>query len=96
MKENVTSLLPAWFTHRMMNDHWVFALLTTSGTTICIENIKNIYQAVDGTIWIDVTLIDPNKILIDDMEKGLVAPTSRTTASINTTHIIAAYELADT
>lgn len=88
-------LLPAWFMKRMMTDAWHFGLLTTSGTVIGIHQILRTYQAADGSIWIDVELMSvyPPAVAENSM---FIAPTSRTQASINTSHIVTAFELADT
>jgi len=88
-------LLPAWFVKRMMTDAWHFGLLTTSGTVIGIHQIHRTYQAADGSIWIDVELMSvyPPAVAENNM---FIAPTSRTQASINTSHIVTAFELADT
>ena len=85
-------LLPGWFVDRMMTDHWHFALMMSNGTTIGIHAIHQVWQAADGTIWLDVELMTDNPFSMT----VLTAPTSRTTASINTSHILAAFELADT
>ena len=82
-------LLPAWFVDRMMADTWYFGLLTISGTVIGIETILRVYQAGDGSIWLDAIL------LTESWTSAFKAPTARTTASINTSHIVAAFELAD-
>ena len=88
-------LLPAWFVKRMMTDAWHFGLLTTSGTVIGIHQIHRTYQAADGSIWIDVELMSvyPPEVPANSI---FIAPTSRTQASINTSHIVTAFELADT
>ncbi|MBW4467733.1 MAG: hypothetical protein KME07_20085 [Pegethrix bostrychoides GSE-TBD4-15B] len=88
-------LLPAWFVKRMMTDAWHFGLLTTSGNVIGIHQIHRTYQAADGSIWIDVELMSiyPPGVAENVM---FIAPTSRTQASINTSHIVTAFELADT
>jgi hypothetical protein len=93
--EEVKELLPAWFTERMTIDTWFFGLLTVDGTIIGIERIEAIKQAADGSIWIDVQLLD-SEYSNSSIKKLFLAPTSRTTASINTSHIVAAFELADT
>jgi hypothetical protein len=90
-----TSLLPAWFTERMASDQWSFALLASNGFTICIEAITNIVQAADGSIWIDVVLLKDGDCWTKGIERKLVSPTARNRASVNTAHIVAAYEIAD-
>lgn len=88
-------LLPAWFTKRMMSDSWAFGLLLSTGHTLYIERISNIVVAIDGNLWIDVVMKDGRPIS-DFGDKLLISPTSRTTASINAFHVVAAVELADT
>lgn len=90
------SLLPAWFTSRMMQDSWSFALLTVTGTTICIQSITNIVRAGDGTIWLDVILLEEGNSSTECFADKLVAPSTRLEASVNASNIVAAYELTDT
>lgn len=93
-----SKLLPGWFIDRMMEDTWHFGLLMNTGVTICIEHIDRVYQAADGTVWIDATLIEnsDDNIWAKRLEKPFLAPTSRLSVSINTQHIMAAFEIADT
>lgn len=95
--EKAKVLLPAWFVGRMMTDEWPFGLMTPNGKIIVINKIEDVHQAKDGSIWIDVSLgatfTMPGRFRPDDF---ISAPTSRTTASINTSHIVCALELADT
>ena len=95
--QKAKELLPAWFIERMMVDEWPFGLMTSTGKIIEIENIQAVHQGKDGSIWIDVALgakytIPPN-LEEDDLFSN---PTPRRTASINTSHIVCAFELADT
>lgn len=83
-------ILPAWFVDRMMADNWLFGLMMTDGTVIGIQCINRVTQSADGTIWLDVELIN------HDFDGVFVAPTIRLTASINASHVMAAFELADT
>ena len=95
--EDFNELLPAWFTLRMMVDTWFFGLLTDTGVTICIQRIDRIYQAKDGAVWIDVELMEGEQSFwTKKIVRPFLAPTSRLEASINTQHIVAAFELADT
>jgi hypothetical protein len=98
--EAAISILPTWFVPRMMDDVWSFALLTTDLVAILITTITNVNQAKDGSIWLTVDLMpDDDFWALRLRERGLRtlgAPTSRTTASINASHIIAAFEIADT
>ena len=93
-------LLPAWFVERMMGDCWFFALLTNDGIMICISTITDVRQAADGSIWLDVELLTDETFWVAKLREGgfktLIAPSSRTTASINAAHVVAAFEIADT
>jgi hypothetical protein len=99
--EKAKELLPAWFIERMMMDEGTFGLLTPAGKIIVISTIKEIHQAKDGSIWIDVKL-SRNPGFVDTSGasgfKGddfVFCPTSRVEASINTSHIVSAFELAE-
>ncbi len=93
--ENAENLLPAWFIPRMMRDSWPFGLMMTNGVTICIDQIDNVHQDASGTLWLDVQLL--NKIPCDGKKRlFFVAPTNdRMTATINASHVMAAFELVD-
>jgi hypothetical protein len=95
--EAAQELLPGWFIVRMMSDSWYFGLLTVNNTIIGIQCIDEVYQAANGEIWLDVTLLDTNLLRTESIaQEILIAPTSRTRASINASHIVAAFELEDT
>jgi hypothetical protein len=92
-------ILPAWFTERMMGDVWSFGLLMRDGTIIGIQSIESVKQAKDGSIWLDVRLMessDSTVAWLKKFDKTFVAPTSRIEASINASYVMAAFELADT
>ena len=89
-------LLPAWFIRRMMDDVWHFGLLMSDGTLIGIQAIERVSVGADKSIWIDVRLKVDGSYLPPENKRVFIAPTSRETASINTAHIAAAFELADT
>src|SRR5690348_9325550 len=89
-------LLPAWFVSRMMDDCWSFALLLTTGDTVHITHITDVRMTADG-LWIDVELATTAPIQArPTTDRDIVAPTSRTSASIYARHIVMAYETADT
>jgi hypothetical protein len=97
--DSTSNLIPAWFTKRMAEDVWRFGLLMRDGTVIGVQAIESIHQAADGSIWFDVRLMDPsddNAESLKPFAKTLIAPTSRLEASINASHIMVAFELADT
>jgi hypothetical protein len=89
--------LPAWFSERMMSDVWSFGLLMITGDVIAIESINRITKDASGNLWLDATLLD-SLLGREDINghKLFLAPTSRTTISINAFHVVAAFELADT
>jgi hypothetical protein len=94
--ERALQLLPAWFTARMMQDSWKFGVLMSDGTLIYIETILEVRQAADGSLWLDVQLSEETPFAQEPHPKHLKSPTSRTKASINAAHVMAAFETADT
>jgi hypothetical protein len=92
--ERARALLPAWFIPRMMEDAWSFAFLMVSGTYIHVEHIAAVHESADG-LWLDVDLCTDQPRAFGH-PAGVVAPTSRTTASIAVRHIMLAFETADT
>ena len=51
-------ILGAWFVGRMMEDQWTFGLRMVDGSTIVITHIKAVTIAANGSIWLDVELVD--------------------------------------
>lgn len=90
--ETALKLMPGWFVSRMMTDDWHFGLMMSNGITIGIHTVNRVWQAADQTIWLDVELMTDNPFSTE----VLIAPTSRTKASINASHVLLAFELADT
>lgn len=92
-------LLPAWFTPRMLDDEWAFGLLLVTGVVLGISHIERVVQAADGSLWLDVDMMENYasvSIHKDFWSSVVVAPTSRLRASVNAAHVVAAVELADT
>lgn len=89
-------LLPAWFVPRMMSDQWYFALALSNGQTVGIECINKVRAGENGDVWIDVTLLEKDNAWSSAYPDTFFAPTTRTYASINASHIVMAYEIADT
>jgi hypothetical protein len=89
-------LLPAWFIERMMTDHWRFGLVLATGGVLEVERIEAVHQAADDSIWLDVRLQESSFTSEVSGMPTLLAPSSRTTASVNAAHVVAAFELADT
>ena len=99
------NLLPVWFTGRMMDDVWGFGLLMDNGIMIGIHTINRIRQAADGSLWLDVRLMDHQfgVFRIHEWEeqgkgkfmKGIALDDHRQTATINASRIVAAFDIAD-
>lgn len=95
-------LLPAWFITRMTSDRWSFGLLTANNTIIGISGIHNIIRDVQGELWLDVELLSADDMWLQFLQKKypgafvLGAPVKRLNATIKASHIVAAFELADT
>ncbi len=89
-------LLPCWMTARMMSDQWVFGLMLSTGVMLLIDCIDKVSQAADGSIWLDVTLRKGKLDHLDLPGVQFDSPTTRTEATVNAAHVVAAFELADT
>lgn len=91
-----SELLPAWFIGRMMDDRWRFGLMLNTGITLGVSHITNVTSDAAGNVWLDC------EMLSDDPEqtasiKLLTAPCpERRHVSVNTAHIVAAFEIAFT
>jgi hypothetical protein len=90
-------LMP-WWLGRMSHDSWPFGLLLVTNQVICIERINRIWRDTRGTMWIDVTLLKDAPSAALKLKwpcPCFLTPTSRLDATINTDHVVAAFELAD-
>jgi hypothetical protein len=91
-RETAQDRLPAWFVPRMMEESGRFGLLLTTREVLGIERIDALHATADGGIWLDVTLLsgkpDRKHLTL------LLAATSGCRASINASHVVAAWELA--
>jgi hypothetical protein len=56
--DEVARLLPAWFVPRMCGDEWFFGLLVTGGFVLAISHLNDVRRGADGSIWLDVEMID--------------------------------------
>jgi|TARA_A100001518_G_C1227078_1_gene78803 hypothetical protein len=86
-------ILPAWYTTRMMGDHWTFGLWTVGGQVIVINRIIRVSD--DGE-WIDVELATADQGVMIDQDKFeaiFAVADDRTKASIKVANIISAMEL---
>jgi hypothetical protein len=94
-------LLPAWFTTRMMNDVWQFALVMKGKVIIPISHITNVCQDESGNLWVDAEVIskeDASFWLKDKFGSYEIfeMPSSRNQLTIQADEITMAFELADT
>jgi len=84
-------VLPAWYSVRMGQDHWMFGLITTAGKTIAITTINAVSD--DGK-WMDVELAEPGDTLPEGFGEYVIAvDRERTTASVQISTIVAAVDL---
>jgi hypothetical protein len=89
----VAEILPAWYTQRMMQDHWLFGLLTATGQMIAIKRITSLSD--DGK-WMDVELADKDEaaaVMDYPLELVHAVAGDRRTASVQISGIVAAIEL---
>jgi len=84
----------------MMCDTWGFGLLLENGNVLGIEQIEKIVQAADGSLWLDVKLLDYNWHIddeyLEDFFSGKIikAPMpDRCYATINASKIVVALEI---
>ena len=97
--ERAKRLLPAWFVGRMMGDRRNFAFLMATGDMVHFETILDVHKAADGSLWVDVALVDGVPMSNQGCStKGrhIVTPVDRQIASINIGHIALAFETAET
>ena len=86
-------ILPAWYTARMMNDNWLFGLLTSDGRIVVIKQITAISD--DGK-WMDVQLAETDKVEGIKFGAGTficAVAADRVRASLQIAHIVAALDL---
>ena len=91
--EHAFEVVPAWYTARMMDDFWLFGLLTLDGRVIVITQITAISS--DGK-WMTVELAENDQIPPNLSKYGspifAVAP-DRTKASVRIDNVVAAMDL---
>lgn len=86
-------VVPAWYTSRMMQDHWLFALQMSNGHLIAINGIKAISS--DGN-WMDVTLATDDEIAHVDQRHyqiTVAVADDRRSASVKIAHVQSAFDL---
>jgi hypothetical protein len=89
----IIEVLPAWYTRRMVDEHWLFGLSTIDGRTIVI---KRIVAVSDNAEWMDVELADSDEAadLPDWLGPCVTAVAGdRRDASLKIAHIVAAVDL---
>ena len=86
-------ILPAWYTERMMTDHWLFGLATADGRVLVITSIASVSD--DGK-WMDVELAEKGAWMLDEDDPKYVFAkhADRRKASVQISQIVMAYELA--
>ena len=88
-----TEVLPAWYTARMMDDDWLFGLLTNDGRIVAIKQITAISD--DGK-WMDVQLAETDEVEGIKFGGGTficAVAADRVQASLQIAHIVAALDL---
>ena len=88
-----SEVLPAWYTARMMDDDWLFGLLTNDGRIFAIKQITAISD--DGK-WMDVRLAEADEV--EGLKFGggtfiCAVAADRVQASLQIEHIVAALDL---
>jgi hypothetical protein len=86
-------VLPTWYTVRMMDDEWLFGLLTSDGRLIVIKRVKAVSS--DGK-WMDVELVEKTDVSLDLKAYGMpvfAVAADRTFASVQISTIVAAIDL---
>lgn len=88
-----SEVLPAWYMSRMMQDHWMFGLITIDGRMIAITSITSVS---DNGEWMDVKLAGPGDAAnLPDTYGPIVAAVAddRCRASVKIANIVAAIDL---
>lgn len=84
-------VLPAWYTGRMMDDEWYFALQTADGQAIAISKIVAVSD--DGQ-WMDVLLLTQDEVPeLGGRTLITAVADDRRRASVRIRHIVAAYDI---
>lgn len=86
-----SEVLPAWYTTRMMQDEWSFALQTNDGALIAI---RRIVALSDDAQWMDVELLINDELPRLPHSRIVVAVADdRRFASVQIRNIVAAYDI---
>lgn len=102
MSENTTvsigdafRMLPAGFIRQWLGERGTYGLLLSNGIWLGISEIEELHKAADGSLWIDVRMLE-NAGLVNEVwgQKVVIAPT-RSIISINVAHVVCALKLAD-
>ncbi len=89
----VAEVLPAWYTERMMQDDWLFGLLTVDGRIVAITKITAVS---DDARWMDAELATAEQVesVKSKCQHAVIAIAhDRLNASIQISTIVAAMEL---
>ncbi len=82
---------PSAVFERMTCERWAYALALKSGHIMAIRQILT-YSKVDGEPWLEVELMQAPDPGVEGM---IFAPSTRTTASVRLSDVVAAFELWD-
>jgi hypothetical protein len=89
--EGAFTVIPAWYSGRMLSDVWWFGLELTSGKVLAISQISAISS--DGK-WMDVSLLTEKELPKNLAQDFIVAVADdRRKASVQISEIITAYDL---
>lgn len=89
-------ILPAWFVSQMMKEPGKYGLMLTGGNIIAVERILKLHTAVDGTIWLDVRMVETGDYVPGSLDRRVfTAPSDALEASVNASAIVAAFTFAN-
>ena len=94
--ESPERILPAWFVSQMMTEPGKYGLMLSGGNIIAIERIVEIHRAVDGTIWLDVRMVETGDYVPGSLDRRVfTAPSAAVEASVNASAVVAAFTFSD-
>jgi len=89
-------ILPCWFADRILKDSARFGVLLDTRQVLTVDAIRNVRQAPNGIVWLDVELVVPHRK--DGFPWGHFpviksSAADRAACSINAAHIVAVVEV---
>ena len=89
-------ILPAWFVSRMMKKPGKYGLMLSAGNILAVERILEVHTAADGTIWLDVRMVETGDYLPGSLDRRVfTAPSDALEASVNASAVVAAFTFAN-